>query len=329
MTSIERALTGQCHLTTQSRATRCGVIVEDGTAARSGDTIERDRTFDDLLDFLAREAVKEMDADRSSIFLLDEARHELWTRVALGLNGVIRIPADRGIVGHVTTTGELLNVADPYADARFNPQVDRDTGYRTRSILCGPLRARDNRIVGALQVLNKRGGGPFLAIDVKRFERVASRCGLEIERARTFDALQAAEAGGAVVQVRSPKVLVADRDLRAVERIRDVLQGELTVLHASDTAELVRIAQEENPDIVLLSVVSDGYDGVTACRILRSSSALAETPIVILTQAGHPEQVVAAIEAGANDYLIRPYSPAQIRAKTHTWLLRSGNAPTT
>ncbi|MFN8635033.1 MAG: response regulator [Chloroflexota bacterium] len=303
--------------------------MDDLTAARSGEMIERERAFDDLLDFLAREAVTEMDADRSSIFLLDEARRELWTRVALGLDGVIRIPADRGIVGHVTTTGELLNVADPYADTRFNPQVDRDTGYRTRSILCGPLRAPDGRIVGALQVLNKRGGGPFLAIDVKRFERVASRCALEIERARTFDALQAAEAGGAQVTVRSPKVLVAERDVRAVNRIREVLQDELTVLHASDTAELVRLAQDEQPDVILISVVPDGYDGVTACKILRSAPALADTPIIILTQAGHPEQVVAAIEAGASDYLIRPFSPAQVRAKTHTWLLRTGNAPTT
>ena len=186
--------------------------------------IERERAFDDLLDFLAREAVTEMDADRSSIFLLDEARRELWTRVALGLDGVIRIPADRGIVGHVTTTGELLNVADPYADTRFNPQVDRDTGYRTRSILCGPLRAPDGRIVGALQVLNKRGGGPFLAIDVKRFERVASRCALEIERAKKTigSSLEAAP----VVHVTDPELHAA---LDGVDLAEIAITSEITV----------------------------------------------------------------------------------------------------
>ena len=111
------------------------------TASQGGDLVERERAFDDLLDFLAREAVGEMAADRSSIFLLDEARRELWSRVALGMNEqVIRFPADRGIAGHVATTGELLNVSDPYADPRFNPNVDRQTGYRTRSILCGPLQ---------------------------------------------------------------------------------------------------------------------------------------------------------------------------------------------
>jgi CheY-like chemotaxis protein len=269
-----------------------------------------------------------MDADRSSIFLLDETRHELWSRVALGMGGqVIRFPADRGIAGHVVATGEVLNVADPYADSRFNPNVDRQTGYRTRSILCGPLRARDGRIVGVLQVLNKRGSGPFLAADVKLFERVTSRCALAIENALTYDRLRSAEAGGAQLLVRSPKVLIADRDATTVGKVRELFEDDLIVLHAVDATELVQTAEGERPDIVLLNVAEDGDEGVAACRLLRSCPAVRETPIIMLAPAGHPEQVVAAIEAGANDYLIRPFSPAQLRAKTHTWLLRSGTSP--
>jgi CheY-like chemotaxis protein len=304
------------------------VTVVDVTSSQGGGLVERERAFDELLDFLAREAIGEMEADRSSIFLLDEARHELWSRVALGMGEqVIRFPSDRGIAGHVATTGELLNVADPYADPRFNPAVDRQTGYRTRSILCGPLRARDGRIVGVIQVLNKRGDGPFVDDDEHRFERVMSRCALAIENALTFDRLRTAEAGGAQLLVRSPKVLVADRDATTVGRVRELLEDDLIVLHAVDAAELLKTAEDERPDIVLLTVAPDGHDGVTACRLLRSCPSVRETPIIILTSAGHPEQVVAAIEAGANDYLLRPFSPAQLRAKTHTWLLRSGTTP--
>ena len=310
-----------------SRLALYGVIVVDVSASQGGEIVGRERAFDDLLDFLAREAVGEMAADRSSIFLLDEARHELWSRVALGMDEqVIRFPADRGIAGHVATTGELVNVADPYADPRFNPNVDRQTGYRTRSILCGPLRSRDGRIVGVLQVLNKRGDGPFLAADVRRFERVMSRCALAIENALTYDELRTAEAGGAMLLVRSPKVLVADRDATAVGRVRELLEDDLIVLHAVDVAELVKTAEEERPDIVLLNVSGDGRDGVTACKLLRSCRGMSETPIIMLAPAGQPEQVVAAIEAGANDYLVCPFAPAQLRAKTHTWLLRSGTS---
>lgn len=299
-------------------------VVDVGSAHGEG-LVERERAFDDLLDFLAREAIVEMQADRSSIFLLDESRHELWSRVALGMNEqVIRFPADRGIAGHVVTTGEILNVKDPYADARFNPNVDRQTGYRTKSILCGPLRSRDGRVVGVIQVLNKQGDGPFLTADVERFERVMSRCALAIENALTFDRLRTAEDRGAQLLIRSPKLLLADRDATMVGRVRELLEEDVLVLHAVDTAELIKTAESERPDIVLLNLADDGRDGVTACTLLRSCPAIRETPIIILAPAGHPEQVVAAIENGANDYLIRPFSPAQLRAKTHTWLLRSG-----
>ena len=154
-----------------------------------------------------------------------------------------------------------------------------------------------------------------------------SRCALAIENALTYDELRTAEAGGAQLLVRSPKVLVADRDATAVGRVRELLEDDLIVLHAVDAAELLRTAEEERPDIVLLNVSGDGRDGVTACKLLRSCPSMRETPIILLAPAGRPEQVVAAIEAGANDYLIRPFAPAQLRAKTHTWLLRSGTSP--
>ena len=148
-----------------------------------------------------------------------------------------------------------------------------------------------------------------------------------IENALTYDELRIAEAGGAQLLVRSPKVLIADRDATSVGRVRELLEDDLIVLHAVDASELLQTAEEEKPDIVLLNVTGDGRDGVTACKLLRSCPWVRETPIIILAPPGHPEQVVAAIEAGANDYLIRPFAPAQLRAKTHTWLLRSGTSP--
>ena len=118
------------------------MIVGDAGSSPDAGSNGYEHAFDELLDFLAREAVREMDADRSSIFLLDEARQELWSRVALGVGKqVIRFPADRGIAGHVATTGEILNVADPYADPRFNPNVDRETATGRKASSAGRSEA--------------------------------------------------------------------------------------------------------------------------------------------------------------------------------------------
>jgi CheY-like chemotaxis protein len=285
-----------------------------------------EHAFDELLDYLAREAVREMDADRSSIFLLDGARQELWSRVALGIGKqVIRFPADRGIAGHVATTGELLNVAQPYADPRFNPSVDRDTGYRTRNILCGPLRGHEGGVIGVLQVLNRRGGGPFVHEDLERFQHLLAQCSLALDNELLYEQLRGAEDSGAEPATRSPKVLLAEQDAEVIGRVREVLADDVVVLQATETSEIVQTAQAEKPDLVLLSAADDADGGVATCRALRACPMVRETPIIMLAQVDHPEQVVAAFEAGANDYILRPFSAAQLRAKTHTWLLRTAS----
>jgi len=301
--------------------------VGDGLPSPVADPDRHEYIFDKLLDFLAREVVHEMDADRSSIFLLDAPRQELWSRVALGVGTqVIRFPASRGIAGHVAQTGEIVNVPDPYADPRFNPNVDRETGYRTRSILCGPLRGHDNNVIGVLQVLNRRGNTPFAEDDIERFERLLSRCALALDNVVTFEELQTAEQAGAEPVTRSPKVLLAEHDPKVACRVRELLANDLAVLHATDPSDVVRMALAERPDLVLLGVSDDGAESVETCRRLRACPSVRETPIILLATDGRPEQVVAAFEAGANDYIVRPFSPAQLRAKAHTWLLRIGSS---
>ena len=100
-----------------------------------------------------------MKADRCSIFLYDPVRDELWTTVALGIEGhTIRVSAREGLVGHVFQKAEMLNLRDAYEDPRFNKQIDLDTGYRTQSILCLPIFARDRHVLGVIQLLNAQEG---------------------------------------------------------------------------------------------------------------------------------------------------------------------------
>ncbi len=106
------------------------------------------------------EVAKILRAERCTVFLLDEAAGELWSMVALGLRKgkEIRFPIEHGIAGHVAKTGEILNIPDAYSDPRFNPKIDRETGYRTRNMLTMPLKNKDGDILGVFQVLNKKNG---------------------------------------------------------------------------------------------------------------------------------------------------------------------------
>jgi phosphoserine phosphatase len=98
-----------------------------------------------------------LDAERGTVFLYDELTDELVVRVATEL-GTIRIPANKGIVGESAQSHKLINVPDCYADDRFNRDIDKQTGYRSRCMLTIPLLGFEDSLVGVLQILNKNDG---------------------------------------------------------------------------------------------------------------------------------------------------------------------------
>jgi adenylate cyclase len=123
-------------------------------------------------------------AERASLFVVDEARKELWLRVVQqeGDEPVeFRTPIDAGIAGRVAITGEPLRIADAYAHPLFNPAIDRETGFRTRSVLCLPLRDRDGGVFAVAQLLNRVDGQAFDASDEERFARFTGPLGVVLE----------------------------------------------------------------------------------------------------------------------------------------------------
>ena len=116
------------------------------------------RDLDLLLPLIIYEAAKVVDADRCTLFILDREQGELWSKVAQGAAHEIRVKLGRGIAGSVAETGQVINIQDAYADSRFNRDVDATTGYRTRTILCVPMRDAQGEVTGVLQALNKHVG---------------------------------------------------------------------------------------------------------------------------------------------------------------------------
>jgi len=123
-------------------------------------------------------------AERASLFLADEARGELWSKVAQspGTKPVeIRIPIGTGITGHVVRTGPAMNIPDAYASPLFNREVDQATGYHTRSVLSVPILDRNRRPFAVMMLLNKRGGEAFEARDEQALRVFAASIGIILE----------------------------------------------------------------------------------------------------------------------------------------------------
>ena len=143
--------------------------------------------LDPLLEKILAAATQLLGADRGALFLYDATSNELWSRVAGGEgSGVIRFPAGVGIAGECFTTGNCINIDDAYRDPRFNQAVDKDTGYRTRNILCMPIATRGGNKVGVMEILNKKDGA-FTAGDQRRLEALCAQAAVSIENAQLFE----------------------------------------------------------------------------------------------------------------------------------------------
>lgn len=144
----------------------------------------------DLLTMLAEvvSAAKQvLQADGGSVWLYDAATDELILEVATGIEP-LRVPAGTGIVGACARDRRIINVPDCYADPRFNPDVDRRSGYRTRCMLTLPLVDHKDVLVGVMQVLNK-ADGVFDAGDETLAAALAAQCAVALQRVRMTEAL--------------------------------------------------------------------------------------------------------------------------------------------
>jgi phosphoserine phosphatase len=173
-------------------------------------------------------------AERGTVLLYDARAHELFATVATGADQ-IRFPAERGIAGQCARERRLINVPDCYTDPRFNPEIDRRTGYRTRCLMAIPLVGFDDALVGVMQVLNKVGGvfGP-------RDERIATvfaaQCAVALQRARLLE--------GVLRQQKLERDLALARDIQL-----RVLPADLPAVAGYDLAGSSRPADQTGGDI--------------------------------------------------------------------------------
>ncbi len=159
--------------------------------------------LDKLLGLILDAAAKSIEADRGTLYLVDPIKQELWSKVLQGSNMVeIRLPIGKGISGYVAQTGEIINIPDAYKDARFNPDIDKRTGYRTRNMLCMPMKNKDGKIIGVFQLLNKRDGA-FGKEDEQFIDAFSAHASIAIENARLAQEMVQSERLSAVGRMAS------------------------------------------------------------------------------------------------------------------------------
>lgn len=146
-------------------------------------------TFDleQLLSIILHLATKNLNAERGTIYLIDEKTKELWSKVLKGGRGLveIRLPIGTGISGTVAETGETINLKDASKDKRFYSGFDKRSGFRTKTMLCMPMKNRHGRIVGVFQIINKKRGS-FDKEDELFLKAFSEHATLAIENARLY-----------------------------------------------------------------------------------------------------------------------------------------------
>ena len=188
-------------------------------------------------------ARKVLHAERGSVFLYDATSNELVLKVATGL-APIRVPADRGIVGQCAQTRRLINVPDCYADPRFNPEVDRKSGYRTRCMLSLPLISHEDELIGVLQILNRHEGS-FDKHDERVASALAAQCAVALHR----------------VQMTETRLLTEklDREIAVAREIQmSALPKEMPQVAGYDGAGLFRPTDQTGGDLFDFVRLPDG-----------------------------------------------------------------------
>ena len=145
--------------------------------------------IDSLLSLIMDSVTELTEADRSSLFFIDSEKNELYSKIAQGMEA-IRISMDVGIAGYVARTGKTLNIADAHQNSKHYGQVDKNTGYRTKSVLCMPIQNMHSERIGVIQVLNKQTTDVFTIEDEALLEVLLPQIGIAIENARLYDSLQ-------------------------------------------------------------------------------------------------------------------------------------------
>ncbi|MDI1250747.1 MAG: GAF domain-containing protein [Lacunisphaera sp.] len=219
--------------------------------------------LDELLTTLVEVTANETDAERGSLFLNDAATGELYSRVAQGtFNREIRLLNTEGIAGAVFQSGQGLIVHDAYADPRFDRDVDEKTGFKTRSILCAPIKTARGETIGVVQTLNKRSGR-FTAQDLDLLGAMALQAASALQNTQYIERMKKTR----------------QQEMEFLDLVADITSSlELSVLLRRVMSEATRMLKADRSTLFLndeksKELWSEVGEGLTAVQIKLPNTA--------------------------------------------------------
>jgi len=238
-----------------------------------------------LLALVARRTSEAVGVERTSVWLHDAERAEVWTVVAEGELQEIRMPDSEGIAGWVARHGDVAVVPDVTADPRWNKNVDRRTGFVTRNMLCVPMEDSRGGRIGVFQCVN-RGDGDFTDDDLEFLQAIAAQSAIYIQNARLFEARK--RMFDSLVDTLAETI--ESRDPLTAGHSRNVMR------YAVNIARRLGLAPAEVEVIRYAALLHDyGKIGVPD-NILRKPAALTPSEYeIIKTHVLYTEQILARI----------------------------------
>ncbi len=231
--------------------------------------------LEQILEVLTLKVGQLLQAERTTIFLVDEDKGQLWSKISQGESGQpieIRVPITVGVAGQVARSGEYLNIPDAYSHPLFNREIDRQTGYQTRNILCMPIFDTKQRVVAVVQMLNKGGEQPFEPDDEALFREFADAMGIILESCNSFYMAARNQRGVASLLKATAYLgqsLNLEKTLQAVmNEARELMQADRSTLFLLDREQRQlwsKVATADGSDSVEIRIPADrGIAGYVA-----------------------------------------------------------------
>ena len=277
----------------ESLAAQIGVVLENArfferyyeeirrleALTQAGEVVNSTLDLKKLLRLVMELAETTLNAEASSILLIDQETQELVFEVATGEAEdkvkEIRVPMGQGIAGHVAVTGENLLVPDVSMDDRFFKKADDKTSFKTRNIVAVPLKAR-GRIIGVVEALNKKGKGTFVSSDVSLLEALGNQSAVAIENAKLYQDLQ----NSFVATVQSLAEAVDAKDSYTAGHSSRVTEYSVLI------AEELKLSEEELQTVRLSGLLHDvGKIGIQDL-VLSKPGKLTDEEFAVMKQ--HP-----------------------------------------